>query len=116
MLPAETTVLVELQLIWSIPFVFCCGVVPLLALGAGKGDNVTHSAYLLNLPSAKPEGSDSLRIIAVLLDNFTHHTGTYCTATFADCKAQFFVHGDRGDQLGSHGNIVAGHNHLNSFR
>jgi hypothetical protein len=51
MFPAETAVLVKLQLIRSVSLVLCCGVVPLLALGAGKSDNVTHSTYLLNLPS-----------------------------------------------------------------
>ena len=62
MLPAEATVLVKLQFIRSISFILRCGVVPLLALGAGKSDNVTHSAYLLKLPPGKPGGSDSLNV------------------------------------------------------
>ena len=46
-LPAEATVLVKLQLIWSISLVFRRRVIPLLTLSTSKSDNVTHNTYLL---------------------------------------------------------------------
>jgi hypothetical protein len=44
---AEATVLVKLQFVRSVFLILCCCVVPALALGAGKGDNVTHNSYLV---------------------------------------------------------------------
>ena len=43
----EATVLVKLQLVWSVLLVLCCCVVPALTLGASKSDNVTHNSYLV---------------------------------------------------------------------
>jgi len=39
---AETAVLLEFQFLRGILLVFCGGIVSLLALGAGKGDDVYH--------------------------------------------------------------------------
>ena len=52
----------------------------------------------------------------MLLDNFADDTGANRTATFADCEAKLFIHGDRGDQLYGNSNVVTRHNHLGSFR
>jgi hypothetical protein len=42
MLPAETTILAEFQLVGGVFLVFGGGVVTLLAFGAGEGDDVSH--------------------------------------------------------------------------
>ena len=36
-------------------------------------------------------------------------------AAFADCETHAFFHGNRGDQLNVHINVVAGHAHLSAF-
>jgi hypothetical protein len=46
MFPTEATVLAELQLLRSILLVFRRRIVPLLALGAGKSDDISHSKTL----------------------------------------------------------------------
>ena len=47
-----------------------------------------------------------------LLDDLGHDAGADGAAAFADGKAQPFFHGDRGDQLDSHLDVVARHHHL----
>ena len=49
-LPAETAVLPELQLVRSVLLVLGCRVVALLALGAGKSHYVAHLFTLGTLP------------------------------------------------------------------
>jgi hypothetical protein len=49
-LTAEPTILIELQFVRSIFLIFGGGIVPLLAFGAGEGDDITHSIFL-KIPS-----------------------------------------------------------------
>src|SRR5665213_3054840 len=50
-----------------------------------------------------------------LLDDLGHHAGADGAAAFADGETQFFLHGDRGDQLHVQLGVVAGHDHLDAF-
>jgi hypothetical protein len=45
MLATKTAVLLELQLVWSVPLVLCRRVVALLALSAGKSHDIAHLIY-----------------------------------------------------------------------
>jgi len=56
---AEATVLVKLQFIRSVFLVLCCCIVPALALGAGKSDNVTHNSYLVKSLPRRSAGISS---------------------------------------------------------
>jgi len=54
-LTAKTTELVELKFTWSRFFVFSCSVVSLFALGATKGDYVSHECASFCMKSAGSE-------------------------------------------------------------
>ena len=56
MLPAETAVFAELQLVWSALLVFRGGVITLLALGTSEGDDVPHGLNPSPLPGKAGQG------------------------------------------------------------
>ena len=60
MLTTEPAILVELQLVGSILLIFSGRIIPLLALGARKSDNVTHNLNLIIPSRPKPGGTVSL--------------------------------------------------------
>ena len=56
MLTTESTVLIELQLIWRISLVLRCSVIALLAFRAGKRHDITHDLILAPLLPFTEEG------------------------------------------------------------
>ena len=50
-----------------------------------------------------------------LLLDLGNNAGTNSVAAFADSETHAFFHGNRGDQLNVHINVVAGHAHLSAF-
>ena len=54
-LAAETTILVELKLVGSVLFIFCRGVIALLALGASQGNDIPHGVVLQPPPLSQGE-------------------------------------------------------------
>ena len=54
-------------------------------------------------------------MIGELLYDLQDLTGTYRTATLADCETQTLVQSDRIDQLHGDGHVVARHNHVNAI-
>ncbi len=79
MSPAEGTVFLELEPVGSILLVFRRRIVSLLALGTGKGDDVSHSA--------------------ALLDNIADDAGAHGPAALSNRESKLFLHRDRRDQL-----------------
>ena len=57
MLSAETAVFTKLQLVRCILFVFCRGVITLLALGASQGNDIPHDESSFPLPGREGEVS-----------------------------------------------------------
>ena len=51
-------------------------------------------------------------MIGELLYDLQDLTGTYRTATLADCETQTLVQSDRVDQGYRDGNVVTGHHHV----
>src|SRR5574343_474021 len=51
-----------------------------------------------------------------LLDDLGDDAGADGTTAFTDGEAQTFFHGDRGNQLHRHGDVVARHDHFGAFR
>src|SRR5579859_1862054 len=60
-------------------------------------------------PAAKPT-------LIYLFDDRCNNAGADGTATLTDGETQAFVHGDRGDQIHHHGDVVARHHHLGAGR
>ena len=52
----------------------------------------------------------------ILLGDFGNTASADGLAAFADGETKTFLHGDRGDQLDVHGDMVARHDHLNAFQ
>src|SRR5262249_57095987 len=49
------------------------------------------------------------------LDNARHDAGADRTAALANGETQFFLHGDRHDQVHFHRHVVAWHNHFRAL-
>src|SRR3954470_3252921 len=58
----------------------------------------------------------SFSINQILFHNVRNRTGTDRAAAFADSEAKPLFHGDRGDQLDLHLDVVARHDHLDTGR
>src|SRR3546814_8685912 len=54
--------------------------------------------------------------VAILLNDLRHNPCADRTSTFANSEAQTLVHGDRGAELHTQRDIVAGPDHLGAFR
>ncbi len=76
---AEGAILLKLEPVRSLLLVFRSRIVSLLALSAGKGNDVSHSA--------------------ALLDDIADDAGAHGPAAFANRKPKLFLHRDRRDQL-----------------
>jgi len=113
--PAEAAVFFQLQLVRNCAFVFGGGVVALLAVLAGKGDDISHEKDL-DLKQSKncrrahqPGGSlhDSFltgsltdrnqSVQAISLNNFSDSACADSTSAFADGEAETFLHGNGRD-------------------
>ncbi len=89
----------------------------------GKQDSNPHRRFWrpLNYPcsipleKAVPCGSPPLYGVELLYD-LDNLAGTYGTSTFADGELETFVKGYRSDELNIDLDVVAWHNHLDSFR
>jgi hypothetical protein len=40
--PTKWTIFPERQFVWSLPFILCGGIIPILATFTGQGNNLTH--------------------------------------------------------------------------
>ena len=76
---AEPAILLELEPVRSPLLIFRGRVISLLALGAGKGDDVSHNA--------------------ALFDDIADDAGAHGPAALANRKPKLFLHRDRRDQL-----------------
>src|SRR5262245_44719975 len=102
MAAATSTERLELKPIRSVLFVLGCHVIALFALRTLQ-NNVIPWHFLNSL-------------LQKLLNNVSHRTGTDRSAALADSEAEAFFHGDRGDELDLHLDVVSRHDHLDTCR
>ena len=90
----------------------------------GKQDSNPHRRFWrpLNYPCSIPLWKDvppqrgTSRYVVELIYDCDNLSGAHGTATLADSELQTLVHSDGGDELDSDLDVVARHNHLDTFR
>src|SRR5262249_17813963 len=114
---AATTIFFELKPVRRVLFIFCRHVIPLFALGAlqnyviSRHINFNCQLSVLAYLATTTVTDDCF----VLFHDLADSTGTDGSSAFADSETEPFFHGDRGDQLDLHSDVVARHHHLDSL-
>ena len=62
------------------------------------------------------KGFPACKVVRVLFENLDDLAGADGTSTFADSELETFVHSNRSDEFDGDLDVVAGHNHLDTFR
>src|SRR5690606_15337629 len=103
--------------------------VELLTSSAGDKDNkiLCKSVFFIGIylrnclffikKRVAPESNSFLyQGLNLLLDDFSHLTGTYSTATFTNREFKTFFHGDGGNKYNAEVDVISGHDHFYAFR